>query len=138
MKRWEIIYDKASGFTAMSYWVHIGVDEKIKGYSSCDTFIPPMPSKVPGKGYPLLQIYALGDNFAFASMAELEHCIEVLGQKNMPTTRALSAQRGTKVGPNKHWLSRFPAKYKPWRKREKLVKILKKVKIEIEQQGINL
>ncbi len=136
MKKWEIVYDKSFRFTLMSYWVHVGVDEEEKGHSYCDEFIPPMPHKVLGKGYPLLLIYALGDSFSFASMAELNHCIEVLGQKNMSTTKQLSMQRREDVGPNRHWLSRFPSKHKPWRKREKLVKTFKQVKLEMEHEGI--
>ncbi|WP_090366682.1 hypothetical protein [Ferrimonas sediminum] len=137
MKKWEFLYDDKNRGTNISYWVHIGVDEESKGYWSCDEYIPPFPAKVPGKGYPLLLVVVQGWSFSFASMVELTHCIDVLSQKNLPTTMALSKQRGTSAGPNSHWLSRFPSKFKPWRKRERLVTVFKKVRAEIARESIN-
>jgi hypothetical protein len=53
--------------------------------------------------------------------------IEVLARNPLPTTRQLSSERGTTLGPNKHWLSRLPAKAKPLRFRRKLVTYLREV-----------
>ena len=60
--------------------------------------------------------------FEFASLHELRRCIDVLGRKLLPTTRALS--EGTGTGPNRHWLSRLPAAAKPWKYRERAVRFL--------------
>lgn len=63
----------------------------------------------------------------FSSPAQLEHCIQVLAAKPLPTTRQLSAKRGASVGPNGHWLSRLPARLKSPRRRERVVETLRSV-----------
>lgn len=137
MSKWDISYNDSFYRTIVSYWVHVGVDEDKCSYYSCKKFEPPFPAKVFGKGFPYLTIKTEGTSFVFASLAELDHCIDVLSQKNMPTTRMLSEKRDENSGPNKHWLSRFPAKYKSWNKREKLVKAFQKSKKEIVKSGIS-
>jgi len=112
----------------MSFWVHIEAD----GRPWCDAeqFSPPIPSPVPGKGFPTFHVEFDGFTFTFASLDELNVCLETLSKKLLPTSTQLSAKRGTSVGPNSHWLSRLPAKVKPWRYREKAVAYLAKAKVE--------
>lgn len=85
---------------------------------------------VPGKGFPTFHVEFDGFTFAFASLDELDICLETLSKKLLPTSLQLAAKRGTGVGPNSHWLSRLPAKVKPWRYREKAVKYLAKARGE--------
>lgn len=65
-----------------------------------------------------------GFTFRFASLAELDVCVATLSQKVLPTTRRLSAERDTEMGPNSHWLSRLPKDTKSWRYREQAVRYL--------------
>jgi hypothetical protein len=43
----------------------------------------------------------------------------------MPTSTQLARERNVNYGPNGHWLSRLPAKLKPWSKREKIIPLVK-------------
>lgn len=106
----------------LSYWVHRQLDTEI--WRDASRFEPPLPSAVPGLGYPRLVVRILGIELQFASTAEVEHFLEVLRQKNMPSSRRLSAQRGQGCGPNGHWLSRLPAKLKSWSKRERIIPLV--------------
>jgi hypothetical protein len=65
-----------------------------------------------------------GFTFRFASLAELDHCVEILSQRVLPTSRRLSEIRGTGYGPNNHWLSRLPKGTKTWKHRQKAVAYL--------------
>ena len=120
----------------MTYWVHKGVDEENHRYADCLAFEPPLPPKDPLKGYPFLTVTVLSFDMVFASSDEMKHFIEVMQQKNLPTTTFLSEQRGVAIGPNSHWLSRFPAKLKTWTKRQKLVDAVKKARQAILDSGI--
>jgi hypothetical protein len=42
----------------------------------------------------------------------------------MPTSLQLTKQRDAGYGPNGHWLSRLPAKLKPWKNRKKIIPII--------------
>ena len=110
----------------MTFWVHHKIDPN-QG-SDIDNFEPPRSKIIGGKGYPLVHIHYLGVELIFSSKEEIEHAIEILGTKNLPTTSALSAKHTLSVGPNSHWLSRLPAHLKPWNKREKLIPQLQKAK----------
>jgi hypothetical protein len=104
--------------TPGAYWVHIPI---VGG----DEYTPPAPKPIPGKGYAILQVPFGAHVLEFCSAAQLQHYIDVLSQKLLPTTTQLSAQRGSGAGPNGHWLSRLPAELKPYSKRVLLVKKLK-------------
>lgn len=121
----------------ISYWVHCGVNEDDISYLNCIEFNPPFPKKDPLRGFPFLLVEVSGFQFEFASSLELAHCIEVLEQKNLPTTTSLSNDRGTGYGPNNHWLSRLPGKLKSWSKREKVLSALSKAKKESEARNID-
>lgn len=103
----------------MAYWVHVEQDGA--HWRAATRYVPPAPSPVPHKGFRLLCV-EIGDTVLhFSSEAQLAECIGVLSMKPLPTTRALSARRGTSLGPNGHWLSRLPAKLKSPRMRERVV-----------------
>lgn len=90
------------------------------------TFEPSLPKPIPAKGYPSLVIDALGVELRFASVEEAEHVLSVLSQQNMPSTTELCRKSGNQSGPNSHWLSRLPSHLKPWRKRQRYLKILER------------
>ncbi len=110
----------------MTFWVHHKIDREA-GFDVAN-FDPPLSGVIGGKGYPLLRIQFMGVELMFSSIAEIEQAIEILGAKNLPTTFSLSQKRNTTVGPNGHWLSRLPARIKPWKKRERLLPSLYKSK----------
>jgi hypothetical protein len=135
MAKWKINYFKERCFSPISYWVHIGDNHEDEHYFDAETFTPPFPRHV-SQGYPQVTLSVLSFDFIFYSALEMTHCMEVLGQKLLPTTIALSHQRVGAVGPNQHWLSRLPAKLKPWSKRQQLVKAIKQAMQAIKKEGL--
>ena len=126
MKRHWIEYGPAWVDSPLSYWVHVEADDR--PYYESERFDPPRPGPVPGRGYARLFVELDGVTLEFSSLAELDHLIEVLSRKALPTTRSLSARRPGGRGPNSHWLSRLPAKAKPWRYRQRAVRYLSEVR----------
>ena len=122
MKKWRIEYRPNYTETPLSFWVHKHVDHEIWSYAKA--FEPPLTKAIPCKGYPLLIVNAFGIELEFASVAEVEHFLAVISEKNMPTTQQLSRQRTDNYGPNRHWLSRLPSCLKPWSKRERIIPIV--------------
>ncbi|CAG0983764.1 hypothetical protein BURK2_01993 [Burkholderiales bacterium] len=102
----------------MAFWVHVPTGA-VPG-----EFEPAAPPKIPRRGYPFLRFEFREHELVFSSPAQLQHCIEVLAKNPLPTSRQLSAERGTSVGPNGHWLSRLPAELKSPRTRGILVRDL--------------
>ena len=122
MKRHWVEYSPGRVTSPLTYWVH-----GHPGEAASDPSLEALPSLVPGKGYARHHVEIEGVELRFISAAEIRHCIEILGRKHLPTTTRLSADRGTGAGPNQHWLSRLPARLKPWRNREAVVKYLSEV-----------
>jgi hypothetical protein len=89
------------------------------------------PALVPGKGYPLFHVEVDGMLFRFATLGELDACVETLGKKLLPSGDAL---RVSTAGPNSHWLSRLPGFVKPWSFREPAVAYLKKAREELVRE----
>ncbi|MEP2651750.1 MAG: hypothetical protein ABJH06_07110 [Paraglaciecola sp.] len=135
MSKWKFEYLRNRRKTPISYWVHKGVGEQINGYVWCKEFEPPFPKKKPTKGFPFLTVTVKGLEIEFASSYEIKHFLEVMEQKNLPTTRYLSNLRGTGYGPNNHWLSRFPSHLKSWAKREKIIDSVKRAKKSLDASG---
>lgn len=123
MKNWRIEYSKEYRPSPLSFWVHRHLDNEV--WSQATEFDPSLPKPILLKGYPVLVVDALGVELRFSSIEEVEHFLEVVSARNMPTPIQLSKQRNVNYGPNGHWLSRLPAKMKPWRKREKFIPIVK-------------
>lgn len=123
MKKWRIEYRDKYTPTPMSFWVHRHLDQEVWIYS--EEFEPSLPKPIPCKGYPMLIVNALGIELVFASIEEAEHFLNVISQKNMPTSQQLARQRIDNYGPNTHWLSRLPSGLKPRRKREKIIPLIK-------------
>ena len=123
MKKWQIVYTKEYRPSPLSFWVHKHLDNDL--WSLASKFDPSLPKDLPLKGFPVLLVDALGIELRFSSIEEVEHFLEVISMKNMPTPLQLTKQRNAGYGPNGHWLSRLPAKLKPWSKREKIIPIIK-------------
>ena len=108
----------------MAYWVHIEQDGK--HWRDAHTYFPPAPPSVPHKGFAVVCIEVSGTVLRFSSEAQIEQFVHVLAMKPLPTSKRLSAMRGTGAGPNQHWLSRLPAALKSPRTRPRLVELLKR------------
>ncbi len=107
MKRHWIEYTETWTPSPMSYWVR-----------------PLSRIRIPGKGYPTFCVEVDDFTFRFASLNEMQACIEVLGKKLLPNTLRLAQQRN--ADPDEHWLRKMPEHTRPWRYREKAVKYLEK------------
>jgi hypothetical protein len=126
MKKHWIEYRKSWTQEPMTFWVHIEVDGR--PWCEAKRFDPPAPKPIPGRGWAVFLVEFDGFVFRFASLAELDVCVATLSRKVLPTTRRLSAERGTTVGPNSHWLSRLPKGTKSWQYRQQAVRYLKEVR----------
>ena len=124
MKRYWVEFHNEPPMSPMSFWVHRPVG-RFQVWMDATEFDPPMPRRVPGRGYPCFFVEFNGFIFTFASLDELQACIGTLEQRLLPRTIDLSAERGTINGPNSHWLSRLPAKVKAWKYRQKAVAYLR-------------
>lgn len=136
MRRWRIEYNPVYTATPLSFWVHSHMDHAVWIESS--VFEPRLPEAIPGKGFPMLVVDAFGTELQFASIDEVDHFLDVIRQKNMPSTVALSKARGTIRGPNTHWLSRLPAGLKPWAKREKLISLVERARLDFTKAWSSL
>jgi hypothetical protein len=115
----------------MTFWVHREVDDK--PWYEAEEFDPPRQAAVPGQGYPVFMVECDGFTFEFSSLSEIRVCIEILAQKLLPRTIDLSRERGARLRPNSHWLSRLPGSVKSWRYREKAVAYLRKALKEFQE-----
>lgn len=110
----------------LAFWVHVPV----AGSQTLCT--PAVPEPVLHRGYIFLHVEADGVDLQFSSLAQLDHFIDVMTARPLPTSLQLSRKRAAPVGPNSHWLSRLPAKLKAPRKRAKLVHGLLDVRRQLE------
>lgn len=102
-------------------WVHLPIA------GEPGQFEPAAPLPILHKGYAVLRVEYGQHEFAFSSPEQLQHFIEILSKKPLPTSRQLSALRGQNVGPNGHWLSRLPAELKSPAARNLLVRHMQAV-----------
>ncbi len=123
MKKWRIEYRPEYTPSPLSFWVHKHLDAEV--WSEATEYEPGLPKGIPCKGFAVLVVNALGVELEFSSVEEAEHFLEVIAQKNMPTSMQLSRQRNVNRGPNGHWSSRLPASLKPWSKRKKIIPVIK-------------
>jgi hypothetical protein len=96
--------------TPLAFWVHIEQDGE--PWFKSNKFLPEAPKAVPHKGFVIICVEIQGTVLYFSSSEQLAECIRILSLNPLPTTRRLSTLRGTTLGPNRHWLSRLPAKLK--------------------------
>lgn len=115
----------------LAFWVHVPVA------GTPGMYVPNAPTPVQHKGYVFLYVEKGEFELRFSSLAQLDHFIEVMETKPLPTSRQLSHRRGAPLGPNSHWLSRLPAKLKTPRERGKLVAELKDIRLKLAPLGDN-
>lgn len=118
-------YEKDWRTAPVAFWVHVPVPGTSE---ACD---PPAPVAIPHLGYAVLRVEFESHELQFSALAQLDHFIEVLSRKPLPTSRQLAALRNLPVGPNGHWLSRLPAELKSPRKRGKLVQVLGTIREQV-------
>ncbi|HSX59093.1 MAG TPA: hypothetical protein VLF18_02730 [Tahibacter sp.] len=118
-------YEKDWRSAPVAFWVHVPVP------GTKDVCDPPAPLPIPHRGYPFLRVAFESHELQFSAIAHLDHFIDILSRRPLPTTRQLSSLRGLPVGPNGHWLSRLPAALKSPRKRDKLVQALRAVRAQV-------
>jgi hypothetical protein len=106
----------------LSFWVHrhLGTD----AWFHAEEYDPPMPKPVPSLGWPIYILEHRGQQLVFASVEEIDHAIEVLKNKALPTTRRLAQQAGYGEFQHGHWLSKLSKAWKPWKVRKELVETL--------------
>jgi hypothetical protein len=109
----------------LAYWVH--VESPSGSWYGKTTYEPAAPKPQGKKGYPYLIVEYGRETLEFSSREQLDHFVEVLSMSPLPTSRKLSALRGTTAGPNGHWLSRLPAALKRTKQRALLVRALKRL-----------
>lgn len=109
----------------LAFWVHVPIAGSDREY------VPPAPVEVLHKGFMVLHVDAADVDLQFSSLAQLDHFIEMMMAKPLPTSRQLSRKRELAVGPNSHWLSRLPAKLKAPKERAKLVSKLQAVRKQL-------
>ena len=110
----------------LAYWVHVPVAGSLTEY------VPAAPVQVPHQGVAFLHVEVGDVTLDFSALAQLDHFIDVMQRKPLPTSRQLSSLRGPDVGPNGHWLSRLPAKLKAPRERIKLVRALQAIREQVK------
>jgi hypothetical protein len=118
-------YEKDWRTAPVAFWVHLPVP------GTKDECNPPAPMAIAHFGHAFLRVEFESHELQFSSLAQLDHFIDVLSRKPLPTSRQLSSRRGLPVGPNGHWLSRLPAELKSPRKREKLVQALRAIRAQV-------
>ncbi len=126
MRKSWIEYVSQPTRSPMTYWVHQAADPaapQAMAPRQLENFGQP---RIVGKGYALFNVEFNGLRLVFATLREIEACIAVLEQKHLPRTINLARQHGSGHGPNSHWLSRLPARAKPWRYRSRLTTYLKR------------
>lgn len=109
----------------VAFWVHVPV------FGTTEEHSPPSPEFIPHKGYLFLHVEFDTYDLQFSAPAQLDHFIDVMASKPLPTSTQLSLRRGLPVGPNGHWLSRLPASLKAPRKREKLVGLMRSIRSQV-------
>jgi len=94
-------------------------------WSGATQYDPPLPAPDIGKGYRVYKVEVKGYELSFSSTAELEHCIDVLSQRHLPTTRSLTERSWLGKGrQHLHWLSKLPGALKPYKERHEIVRLL--------------
>lgn len=119
-RRWIEYSDKWFRDSPMAFWVHLPADDK--SWLDAKEFEPPPPSPVPGRGFPIYFVEFDGFVFVFSSLDEMDVCINVLGQKNLPN---VESEWSGRTGPSPHWLNRLPGHVLPWKYRGRAIEYLR-------------
>ncbi|WP_337658917.1 hypothetical protein [Sphingorhabdus sp. Alg231-15] len=108
----------------ISWYCHRAPDGAFLDSTSPEELDPPMPSKVPGKGFPVWTLEHQGRELYFSSHFEIKQVVDLLGQKILPHNKTLTEGSGYS---NQHWLSRLHKSWMPWKTRQRMVAKLEKL-----------
>jgi len=126
MAKYWIDYSDSFSPSPLSFWVHKPLDAEV--WSDAVEFEPPMSSKVIDKGFPEFKIEHKRHILVFSSLDEIEHCINVLSKKVLPTTNELANSSWMEGYQHLHWLTKWPGDIKSYKDRIAIVKLLEKLK----------
>lgn len=127
----HIQFQTTPSASPMSFWVQRPVDARRgQRWEDAASYEPPRERAIPGRGYPLFHVSCGDLSLRFASLAEIEACANVLGRKLLPRALDLVRSSGIEKGPHAHWLSRLPARWKRWSRRERLAARLRFALVE--------
>ncbi|MBL8898446.1 MAG: hypothetical protein JNM84_12490 [Planctomycetes bacterium] len=135
MSCWHIEFLPTPAISPMSFWVHRPVDARRgQRWEDASSYEPPRERAIPGRGYPLFHVSCGDLALRFASLAEIEACANVLGRKLLPRALDLVRSSGVQKGPHAHWLSRLPARWKRWSRRERLAARLRAALVHFRER----
>ena len=137
MKKWRVEYSQQRKFSPISWWVHQAINNKKTEWRHSENYEPPFPKPVVLKGFPYLIVSVGNFDLEFASSYEVEHCINILSQKNLPSTKSMVCPNFTTYKGYNHWLASFPAYLKSWKLRQKTVNLLAQALAEVKSNGIS-
>ena len=115
-------YSEERILSPVSLYCHHAPEGAHLNDTSVEELDPPMPSVIPGKGYPVWTLEHQGRELIFSSPEEMRHVANILGQKILPHNKTLTEGEGYS---NRHWLSRMHKSWMPWKTRQKMVAKLK-------------
>ncbi|MBL8897877.1 MAG: hypothetical protein JNM84_09620 [Planctomycetes bacterium] len=121
MSCWRLEFLPTPPISPLTFWVHRPIDRRRgQRWEDATSYEPPRERPIPGRGYPLFHVSCGDLSLRFASLAEIEACASILGRKLLPRALDLVRSSGVQKGPHAHWLSRLPARWKRWSRRERL------------------
>ncbi len=129
MKKVELSYSKEFPLTPISYWVGQQMYGWTKQQTPSGQWRRPKWQATPfcsqRKLWCQLEVNFRGIRLLFSTPQELDHFIEIMEQKNLPSGFQLIPGNMRVGRPNRHWLSRLPSKAKPWKFRQAVCSFLK-------------
>ncbi|WP_412565599.1 hypothetical protein [Thalassobius sp. MITS945101] len=129
MKSATLSYHKEFPWTPMSGWVGARKTGYVRQSSASGQFKRPKSIVHPfwsqRRMWCLLSVHFHGVDLRFAFPQELDHFLEILEQKHLPSGFSLLPGQQLVGRPNNHWLSRLPAKAKRWKFRQQLCVFLR-------------
>lgn len=137
MNKWRIEFYRSRKFSPVSWWVHEARAGEGVEWRHSETYDPPFPNKVALKGFPYLVVSIGNFELEFASSYEVKHCIDVLSQKNLPSTKNMVCQSSTTYKGYNHWLASYPAYLKSWKLRQKTVGLLSQALKSVRSNGVS-
>ena len=137
MKNIQVRYSSQFLRSPMSDWVGVPYYFWVKGRTPSGQKRKlrslPHPFYVKYNVYAQLVAHLDGINLVFATPQELDHFVEIMSMNPLPRGRRFYPKRVSPGLPNTHWLSRFPAKGKSWKFRQKAIKFLTAPKPAIQE-----
>jgi hypothetical protein len=126
MTKYWLEYSETYKESPLSFWVHRPLGSEV--WQDANNYEPPLPQKDVDKGYKIYKIEYKGCEFFYSSLQEIEHCISVLDNKALKTTRELAGNSWVKGYQHMHWLTKWPGNLKSYKDRQEIIKLLNKVK----------